>query len=69
MSVESGSFVGNAPCQLGVIVGGVLIGVLSFVLTAHSPRVNVWPFLGAGFVCTMIGVFLLMSEDRKSHDG
>lgn len=50
------------------IIPGVLIGVLAFVLTAHSPGVNVWPFLGAGFVCTTIGVLLVMTERRKPRD-
>jgi len=48
-----------------MIAVGLLLGVLSFVLTARSPNVNVWPMLGAGFVLTLIGLVLLMTEGRR----
>ena len=48
------------------IAVGVLIGVFAFVLTADTPAVNPWPYLGAGLVLTLLGVFLLMTEGRQS---
>lgn len=47
------------------VAAGLLIGVSSFVLTAHAPTVNPWPFFGAGLGMTLIGIFVLMTEGRN----
>jgi uncharacterized membrane protein HdeD (DUF308 family) len=51
-----------------LIAVGVLLAVSAFVLTAHTPTVNFWPFLAAGFTSTVLGIFLLMTEGRDRRE-
>jgi len=41
------------------VVAGVLLAVVSFLLTAHAPTVSPWPSLVVGFCLTLLAVIVL----------
>jgi uncharacterized membrane protein HdeD (DUF308 family) len=46
-----------------LIAAGVLLGVASFVITAHLPTHSPWPPLAAGFALTALGVVVLIRSN------
>jgi len=41
------------------IVAGILLAVVSFVITATAPSVNPWPSFVAGICLTALGIVVL----------
>jgi len=46
---------------------GILLTVAAFVITAHTPAVNPWPSLVAGFCLTLVGIVVLAMERRPKN--
>ena len=44
------------------IVAGILLAVVSFVITATAPSVNPWPSFVAGICITALGIVMLAIE-------
>jgi hypothetical protein len=47
------------------IVGGVLLAVASFLITAHAPTLNPWPSFVAGMGLIAFGVIVLASRTHR----
>jgi len=47
------------------IVGGILLAVASFLITAHAPTLNPWPSFVAGMCLIAFGVIVLASRTHR----